>query len=212
MRNLFLIADAIAPSTRWRDAFADGIYLTWDVAVSARIKADIVWLSTAASGWQELLDSALQQFADLPVIVVSNIPEEREALAAIVAGARGYCHAWSSPEQFQEVAQVIGRGGYWIGQSLMLKLISAVNKALPKADNLPEELSEREAEVARAVATGQSNKEIARTLGITERTVKAHLGAIFIKLGVRDRLQLALRLTAKKEAKEKDKKEDKKEE
>lgn len=201
MRNLFLVADAIVPSTRWRGAFADGIYLTLDVAVSAQIKTDIIWLSAAANGWHELLDSALRQFADLPVIVVSNIPGEREALAAIVAGARGYCHAWSSPEQFHEIAQVISRGGYWIGQSLMSKLIGAVNKALPKADALPEELSEREAEVASEVATGRSNKEIARTLGITERTVKAHLGAIFTKLGVRDRLQLALRLTGKKEGK-----------
>jgi DNA-binding NarL/FixJ family response regulator len=67
------------------------------------------------------------------------------------------------------------------------------------ADELPEELSGREAEVAREVVAGRSNKEIARVLGITERTVKAHLGAIFAKLGVRDRLQLALRLTGDKE-------------
>jgi len=53
-------------------------------------------------------------------------------------------------------------------------------------------LTVREIEVARAVARGDSNKEIARHLGITERTVKAHLSTLFEKLGVRDRLQLAL--------------------
>ena len=55
-------------------------------------------------------------------------------------------------------------------------------------------LSEREVQVARMVAAGASNKEIASRLAITERTVKAHLAASFEKLAVRDRLQLALRV------------------
>ncbi|UUA74872.1 helix-turn-helix transcriptional regulator [Cellvibrio sp. QJXJ] len=62
--------------------------------------------------------------------------------------------------------------------------------ALPSADlNL---LTGRERAVAELVAAGKTNKEVARELDITERTVKAHLGASFEKLGVRDRLQLAL--------------------
>jgi len=199
MRNLFLVAGAVAPSTRWRDAFADGVYVTWNVAVSARIKADVVWLSTVAPGWKELLTKTLQQFVDIPVVVVSNIPDEREAMSAMMAGARGYCHAWSSPEQLHEVAQVVSRGGYWVGQALMSRLIGTVARSQPVLEELPGELSERESEVAREVVAGRSNKEIARALDITERTVKAHLGAVFAKLGVRDRLQLALRLTGGKE-------------
>jgi DNA-binding NarL/FixJ family response regulator len=54
----------------------------------------------------------------------------------------------------------------------------------------------REAQVARAVAVGRSNKEVADLLFISERTVKAHLSAVFEKIGVRDRLQLVLRLAA----------------
>jgi DNA-binding NarL/FixJ family response regulator len=202
MRNLFLMAGAVMPSPRWRDAFADGVCFTWDVVVSAQMKADVVWLSAVAPGWKELLAKVVrqQQFANTPVVVVSNIPDEREALSAIVTGARGYCHAWSSPEQLCEVAQVVSRGGYWVGQALMSKLINVVaTRSQPIAGELAGELSEREAEVAREVVSGRSNKEIARILGITERTVKAHLGAIFVKLGVRDRLQLALRLTGSQE-------------
>jgi RNA polymerase sigma factor (sigma-70 family) len=55
-------------------------------------------------------------------------------------------------------------------------------------------LTERERGVAEAVASGLSNKEVARRLGITERTVKAHLSSAFRKLGVRDRMQLVVRL------------------
>jgi DNA-binding NarL/FixJ family response regulator len=67
---------------------------------------------------------------------------------------------------------------------------------LPEAAPAPVDwaapLTERERQVAQAVAAGASNKEIARQLGITERTIKAHTGAIFEKLAVRDRLQLSL--------------------
>ncbi|MDR3213511.1 MAG: response regulator transcription factor [Azoarcus sp.] len=194
MRNLFLVAGMVQPSPRWREAFPDGLSLTRDVAATARVRADVVWLGTGTPGWDSLLAAALRLFTGAVAVVLSNAPNEREAMLALKAGARGYCHAWASPEQLREVAQVVRRDGYWIGPDLMLRLIGVVNKALPAVDDLPKELSEREAEVAREVTAGRSNKEIAAVLGITERTVKAHLGAIFTKLGVRDRLQLALRL------------------
>lgn len=194
MRNLFLVAGMAQPSPRWRDAFPDGLSLTRDVAATAQAKADIVWLGTTAPGWDNLLAAALRLFAGVRAVVVSNTPNEREAMLALKVGAHGYCHAWAPPEQLREVAQVVGRGGYWIGPELMFRLIDVVNKVFPALEELPRELSGREAEVAREVAAGRSNKEIAAFLGITERTVKAHLGAIFTKLGVRDRLQLALRL------------------
>jgi DNA-binding NarL/FixJ family response regulator len=56
-------------------------------------------------------------------------------------------------------------------------------------------LTERQREVAMLVGKGASNKKIANQLDITDRTVKAHLGTIFEKLGVKDRLQLALYVT-----------------
>ena len=61
-------------------------------------------------------------------------------------------------------------------------------------------LTAREVEVARAVAQGRSNKEVADLMFISERTVKAHLGSIFDKLGVRDRLQLVLHMAAAAES------------
>ncbi|MDR2093203.1 MAG: response regulator transcription factor [Azoarcus sp.] len=194
MRNLFLVVGAAQPSPRWHEAFPDAQSLTQDVALTARTQADIVWLGTAAPGWERLLAAIPGVFGGAAAVVVSNIPNEREALLALKSGAHGYCNGWASPRQLQAVAQVVNRGGYWIGSELMNYLIKTANKKLPALGELPEELSEREAEVAREVATGRSNKEIAASLGITERTVKAHMGAIFAKLGVRDRLQLVLRL------------------
>jgi DNA-binding NarL/FixJ family response regulator len=59
-------------------------------------------------------------------------------------------------------------------------------------------LTRREQEVACAIANGASNKEIARQLGITERTVKAHTGSVFQKLKARDRLHLALMINGQR--------------
>ena len=62
------------------------------------------------------------------------------------------------------------------------------------------DLTLREREIAELIGNGESNKQIARQLSITERTVKAHLTGIFRKLGIADRLGLALRVTARRDA------------
>jgi DNA-binding NarL/FixJ family response regulator len=194
MRNLFLVAGAAQPSPRWHDAFPDALSLTKDVAITKRAEADIVWLGTAAPDWNDLLAAIPRLFTGAAAVVVSNIPNEREAMLALNSGAHGYCNGWASPTQLRAIAQVVNSGGYWIGPELMNYLIETANKKLPALEELPKELSGREAEVAREVAAGRANKEIAASLGITERTVKAHMGAIFTKLSVRNRLQLMLRL------------------
>jgi len=82
-----------------------------------------------------------------------------------------------------------------VGPELMRRLRTALAgqraPAQSEADQLVA-LSRREKEVALAAAAGASNKEIARALGITERTVKAHLSAIFKSLGIRNRVQLSV--------------------
>lgn len=127
-----------------------------------------------------------------PVVVLSNLPSNEEGLVAFSAGAAGYCNSLAIPAVLRQVSAVVEQGGLWVGQDLMRRLFSALTaRAAPVQTSLGV-LSVREHQVAQAVARGGTNKEIARAMGITERTVKAHLTAIFEKLGVRDRLQLSL--------------------
>ena len=112
-------------------------------------------------------------------------------------------------EQEKALVEFVERGGGFLpihcasacyGKSeAFVKLVGGVFKAMGGAPavhhDMLEGLTEREKDVALAVAEGQSNKLVARELGITERTVKAHLGAVFRKLGVKDRMQLILRLS-----------------
>jgi len=97
--------------------------------------------------------------------------------------------------------QLVLGGGRQVGKQDHAARDEEVDDVLEHADEAeavwPPTLSMRELEVARAVSEGLTNKEVAWRLGITERTVKAHLGAVFDKFGVRDRLQLALRLAGR---------------
>lgn len=131
------------------------------------------------------------------IAVLSNLPYDEQGLAVLEAGALGYCAALAAPEVLRQMATVICSGGVWIGPGLMERLLRAVKKRATKlpANDQIEKLSPREREVALAVGAGATNKEVARQLGIGERTVKAHLASIFETLGVRDRLQLALLLS-----------------
>jgi DNA-binding NarL/FixJ family response regulator len=145
------------------------------------------------------LDTARRRVGNLPIVALSDRPDDDEALACFAAAARGYCNSHAAPAVLRQVAGVALQGGLWIGEALMQRLLQATARlplpapaGAPAADDWAAALTERERQVATAVAAGASNKEVARQFDITERTVKAHVGAILDKLGVRDRLQLSL--------------------
>jgi DNA-binding NarL/FixJ family response regulator len=186
---------------RWREAFPQAQLSSNLEAITERvIPPAIVWLDftsiniTVRYDWLRLAVST-----GLPVVVITDKPSNDEAMAAVQAGAMGYCHCMAIPSQLQEIAVVVEHGGLWVGQALLQKLLLASVAAAPRvgdshASAALAALTDRERMVAAEVAKGASNKEIARELDITERTVKAHLSVIFEKLSVRDRVQLALLL------------------
>ncbi len=202
MRNRLLCA-ASEPWQRWAEAFPEGERLLAPPRGDELLADEVLWISTSWQGWQSVLAvfSALPDGSPRPRWVVMSLnPSEAEGLQALANGARGYCHLLASPEMLREVAAVVRQGGYWVGPDLMASFTAWLGRRLsaPDATAAPavslELLSPRERDVALAVARGLSNKEVARELDITERTVKAHLGTVFTKLGVRDRLHLVLLL------------------
>lgn len=134
--------------------------------------------------------------AHLTLLATSSQPNDDEGLAVLNAGAAGYCHSHAPIEHLQQALDVIASGELWVGRALLSRLLRLVNTRLPTNGlaDWAESLTEREREVAQHAAIGESNQVIADALGITERTVKAHLKAVFTKLDVADRLQLALRV------------------
>ena len=195
----------VLPPERWLAAFPAGHWGDWAKIRSAPQAGDVVWLSVGYPLWLDVLTQLLQSRPGVLVVVLSAAPDQTEGLRAINQGARGYCHLYAAPELLQDVASVVAQGGLWVGPELVERIVAATRSLLERspaaAEQLPSAdlsvLSARELEVAQAVAAGKSNREVAAQLFISERTVKAHLGSVFEKLGVRDRLQLALHLSGR---------------
>lgn len=131
--------------------------------------------------------------AGLRIVVASPKPNDEQGTKVLAAGACGYCHSYAPAQALAQVLEVVNAGEIWMGRSLVTRLLRLVDtRAGQHAPWQGESLTERENAVARRAAVGEANMEIANALGITERTVKAHLSSTFEKLGVSDRLQLAL--------------------
>lgn len=141
-----------------------------------------------------------QAFPQLKLLIFVDKPDDEEGLALLRNGVYGYCNTYISSPMLSRAVNAASDGDVWVGWDLMQRLIQDIK---PEFADDPEDstiegigalgdLTEREAEIAQHVALGASNKRIANNLNITERTVKAHLSAIYRKAGVNDRLQLAL--------------------
>ncbi len=182
---------------RWHSAFPQGQLCRSTEVLDQVDSGDCIWVM-AQGDWVVLVNQLVGRGA--VVTVMTYQPASTEAIQALAAGARGYVHALSPAALLQRVATVISHQGLWVGSELLTQVAGATFKALgggePNTDCLAG-LTVRERAVALAEAEGRSNKEVARELDITERTVKAHLSGVFRKLGVRDRLQLVRVLTTR---------------
>lgn len=204
MQDTF-ISKLSEPILTWVEAFPDlkvisEFLVNEEEAVSAD-QSILYWVHINDEGADWLLETigkVLNKYPVAKVVVLTNLPNQAECFSALGAGAVGYVHAYSLPSVLSEVKQVIVHGGVWLGAELLQKLIETTTKLTANkssyVDDLLSQLTAREKDVAVEIAKGRSNKEVARALNITERTVKAHLAAIFDRLGAKDRMQLALML------------------
>lgn len=179
---------------RWHEAFDDLAILSGPEEAIQKARDDsLVWIDAGRPDWIARLRVARPA---VKLVALSLNPNADEGLRAFGAGVRGYCHAFAAPEMLRQLAVVVSHGGLWLGAELMNRTTAAVARVVGPAaasDAVSlDALSPRERAVAMQVVGGASNKEIARRLDITPRTVKAHMGSIFEKLSVRDRLHLVL--------------------
>lgn len=131
---------------------------------------------------------------DLNVVVGTMRTSDEEGKQVLSSGASGYVHAYSPAKALSTVLETVKSGSVWLGPTLLARLLRDIDKKMPQQDGWHTGLTIREKEVAQRAAIGHSNQAIADALEITERTVRAHLSAVFEKLGVSDRLLLALKV------------------
>ena len=121
------------------------------------------------------------------VIVLTSFDEAATISAALDAGAVGYLLKDSDPADLRRGIESAAAGGSPLDPRVARSILSARREG-----RAPTPLTDREHEVLGLLREGLSNKEIAARLGITVKTVKAHLSSLFAKIGVQDRMQAAL--------------------
>lgn len=195
----FLVYDRrFAPFDHWRRVLPDAHLLEATELVTAPQQGALVWLCADVADWQRLC----QRWSDegARVLLMTRQPDPAEMNRALACGARAYLPVLSNAKVVSQAAESVNSGGLWFPEDLLGSLLRLVSGALEQAGREAQEvdlsmLTGREQEVARFAAKGESNRLIAQALGITERTVKEHMGAVFRKLGVKDRMQLMLLVT-----------------
>jgi DNA-binding NarL/FixJ family response regulator len=134
------------------------------------------------------------KFSDTKVLILTTFDDDQYILKAMRFGAKGYLLKDTPSEELAAAIRAVHQGYTHMGPGLFEKAFSQT-PTHPVKSNIPKELLElspRELQVLRLIATGASNREIASTLYISENTVKNHVTNILSSLGLRDRTQAAL--------------------
>ena len=170
------------------------------VALTLQYEPDILLLDVAmphANG-MEVLQQIAAASKTTRIIMVTGAVEETELRQALRLGARGFVLKESGAMQLLESIRVVHGGEYFVGRECMADLVSAVRtRGVVIEGRAPRQkadfgLTTRERQIVSAVVNAYQNKEIAEKFAISEKTVKHHLTNIFNKVGVSNRLELAL--------------------
>jgi DNA-binding NarL/FixJ family response regulator len=129
----------------------------------------------------------------IEIVVLTTYADDTSILGALQAGARGYLTKDAGGAEIARAVHAAAAGQTLLDPAVQQRLLSAATAGRPDPaappPSLPDELTPREAEVLRLIATGLSNTEIAERLVISEATVKTHVNHLFAKTGARDRAQ-----------------------
>jgi len=156
------------------------------VALTRRLQPDVLLLDLAMPklpGLEVLRELSRDDLA-VHIILLTAAIETFEVTCALQLGARGVVLKESPPELLLRSIRSVCGGDYWVGHEVLAQF-----RELQSRSSI---LTSREAEVVSAIKAGNSNKQIATRLSISEETVKRHLSNIYAKLGVASRLELAM--------------------
>jgi NarL family two-component system response regulator LiaR len=133
---------------------------------------------------------------EVGVIVLTSFAGDQQVLPALEAGASSYLLKDVTPEDLVEAVRAVHRGEPRLHPDALRKVMEAATGTRPaeagRRPSPPDDLTERELEVIRLVAQGRTNREIADTFVLSEKTVKTHISHVLAKLGLKDRTQLAI--------------------
>ena len=131
-------------------------------------------------------------FPQTKVLVLTTFDKDEYVAQALLNGAAGYLLKDTPSEEIAQAIRAVYKGYTQLGPGLGKKVIAQIPASAKSPPTAWDELTAREREVLRLIATGASNREIAQTLYIAEKTVKNHVTNILSRLNLRDRTQAAI--------------------
>lgn len=141
----------------------------------------------------EVIPIIKAQLPDVKILVITSFGDDAHVFPAIQMGAMGYLLKDTAPNDILEAIRELYHGRAVIHPTIALRVLQEVNKPRIQDKPLTEDpLSQREMEILKLVATGQTNQEIADYLVVSERTVRTHVSNILSKLHLANRTQAAL--------------------
>jgi DNA-binding NarL/FixJ family response regulator len=168
------------------------------VELAQRLRPDVCLLDIRMPGMDGIEATRLLAGSTVArptaVVVITTFDLDEYVYAALRAGARGFLLKDAGPALLAQAVHAAARGDALIAPSVTARLLDAFAGGAPAtpAAQPVDPLTDREEQVLTAVARGRSNDEIARELHITLSTVKTHVGSLMAKLGVRNRVQIAI--------------------
>jgi DNA-binding NarL/FixJ family response regulator len=153
----------------------------------------VIDLNSSPSGLETLKEIRRQRPA-LRLIVIGPAGNDSLVMDSIIGGARAYLDLSAGPRVVREAIEVVVSGSIWAPRRLLSRLIDRLLLSIEGGVNpMGPRLTARERQVMDLILLARSNREIARELGIEERTVKAHVGRLMRKTGAENRIDLSMR-------------------
>ncbi len=159
------------------------------VKLCQELKPDVVLMDLRMPNMDGLtaIERLRRDQPEIAVVILTTFNEDELMFRGLQAGARGYLLKDTERSTLFETLRAAARGETLLKPEIVARVLSRVAAPASTRSSDPAGLTDRELEVLRSVARGQRSKEIALQLGISERTVKAHLASIYGKLGVDSR-------------------------
>ncbi len=149
----------------------------------------LVDLNMKGMGGIELISIMKNQYPDIKILVLTTFYDDKNITDAISGGADGYLLKDSGKDAILGAIEQI-MGGRNVIDSRVMSRLAAIMSSSAKNETLPDSITEREKEVCSLLAQGLTNRQIAKTLYISEGTVKNYISSIYEKTGIHDRAKL----------------------